>query len=135
MGMCACFCLSVHMRSGRGDIACVCRSECLEFVSVCVPVCVCPCMCALVGIITHVYARVSVWSGCVCLCPSVHYEVVGVVNTYVCASECPGVYVYLFVSVHACANGRGRNACLECVCVPVIGHQNATTYPPRVAVY
>ena len=86
----------------------------------CVPVCVCPCMCALVGIITRVYARVSVWSGCVCLCPSVHYEVVGVVNTYVCASECPGVYVYLFVSVHACANGRGRNACLECVCVPVI---------------
>ena len=35
MGMCACLCLSVHMRSGRGDIACVCRSECLELVFVC----------------------------------------------------------------------------------------------------
>ena len=66
MGMCACLCPSVHVRSGRGDVACVCGSECLEWV--CVPVCVCPCMCTLVGIITRVYARVRVWSGCVSVC-------------------------------------------------------------------
>ena len=48
---------------------------------------------------------------CVCLCPSVHYGVVGVVNTYVCASECLEC-VCLFVSVHACANGRGRSTCV-----------------------
>ena len=28
--------------------------------------------------------------------------------------------MYLFVSVHACVNGRGHNTCLECECVPVI---------------
>ena len=79
MGMCACLCLSMHVCSGRGDIAYVCGSECYEWV-------------------------------CVCLCPSVHYEVVGVINICVC-KRVSGVCV--LVCVHACANGRGRNAACE----------------------
>ena len=37
MGVCAFFCLSGHVRSGRGCYTSVCVSECLE--------CVCACLC------------------------------------------------------------------------------------------
>ena len=87
-------------------------------VGVCVPVCVCPCMCALVGIITCVYARVSVWSGCVCLCPSVHYEVVGVVNTScVQASVLECMCTCLCLSMHVRMAGVVTHVWSVCACL------------------
>ena len=76
MGMYACLCLSVHVCSGRGDIAYVCGSECYEWVCVCL----CPSVhYEVVGVI-NIYVCASECLECVCLFVSMHVRMAGVVT-------------------------------------------------------